>query len=162
MSVFFYKNKINLNIIDINYNKTKINNLFLNNNYIIIINNNYLFKFKNLFLNLNIISISLKMLYIKTLFKMPNFKFLKGENNFCVFINNLEEFIHIIKLLDNIQFYFVYKKSFSNLIINEQILVEFNKYKNNYFFIQFFLKKIIIKIILLFLILFISLITYIK
>jgi hypothetical protein len=162
MSVFFYKNKINLNILDINYNKTKINNLFLNNKYIIFINKNYISKFKDLFLNLDIISVSLKMLYIKTLFKMPNFRFLKGENIFCVFINNLEKFINVIKLLDNIQFYYIYNKSFSNLTFNDQILVELNKYKNNYIFIQFFLKKIIVKIIILLLFLLISLIKYIK
>jgi len=162
MSVFFYRNKVNLNIIDINYNKLKINNLFLNNKYIIIINKNKFLKFKNLFLNLNIISINLKMLYIKILFKMPNFKFLKGENLFFIFINSSEEFINILKLFDNTPLYYIYNRSFSNLIINYKIIEEFYKYTKNYIFIQFFLKKIIIKIIILILLFFLSLIKYIK
>jgi hypothetical protein len=162
MSVFFYKNKVSLNIIDSCYNKFKFNNMFLNFNFVIYIKFKNIFKFKNILLNLNILSIYLKKSYIKSLFKMPNFNFLKSENFFCIFINNLKEFLHIIKLLDNIQFYYSYKNSFSNIIINSQIIEEYNKYNNNYIYIQFFLKLIKIKIIILFLFLLISVIKYIK
>ena len=162
MSVFFYKNKINLNVIDLNYNKIKINYLFLNYNYIIFLNKKIFLKFKNFFLNLNIISINIKKSYINFLFEVPNFNFLKGENVFCIFINNIEEFINTVKILNNIQFFYIYKKSFSNLINNFQILEEFNKYNKNSFIIQFFLKKKIIKLFLLFFFLLISVIKYMK
>jgi hypothetical protein len=159
MSVFYNLNKIKLNIINISYNKIKINENFSNYKIIIYIKINNIFLLKNKISNL---SIFLKNSYIKSLFKIPNFFFLKGERFFCIFINDFKEFLYVVKNLENFKFYYSYKNSFSNLIMNNKILEEFNKYNNNNFYIIFILKKIIIKIIILLLFFSIFLIKYIE
>jgi hypothetical protein len=161
MIAFFKLNKSNTNVINSNFNKKKINYFFLNFNYIIYINVNNLNYIKNkLFLN-NVFSIFLKKNQIKSMFTLP-FSFLNDNKLLCIFINNIKEFINVIKVLENKQFFYSYKNCFSNIVSNYNVLNEFNKYNENYIFIQFILNKIKIKIIILFLFLLISLIKYIK
>lgn len=159
MSIFYNLNKIKLNIINISYKKIKINENFSNYKIIIYVKINDIFLYKN---KISSLSIFLKKTYIKSLFKMPNFSFFKGEKFFCIFINDLKEFLYVVKILENLKFYYSYKNSFSNLIMNNKILEEFNKYNNNNFYIIYILKKIIIKIIILLLFFLISLIKYIE
>jgi hypothetical protein len=171
MLTFFNSNEINIKVIDKNYKKMQINFLFILYNYIIYIEpsnkSNYdnILNIKRKVLNLNLLNLNLNNKYIKALFNLSNFSFLKGDNYLCIFINSENSFINIIKELNNIKFFYSYKKSFSEFFINNNKLIEYYlKYNIDYIFIQlqFILKKIKIKIIFLFLFFLISLIKYIQ
>lgn len=162
MLTFFKLNKSNVNVIYSNYNKKKINYFFLNFNYIIYINANNINFIKNQLFRYNIFSIYLKKNQIKSIFTMPFFSFLNDNKLLCIFINDVNIFINIINILENKQFFYSYKNCLSNIILNSDILNEYNKYYKNYIFFQFILKKIKIKIIILLLFLLVSLIKYIK
>jgi len=151
-----------MNIINTNYKKIKINNLFLSFKFIIYINLNNQFHLKNKIINNDLYSLSLNEKYIKSIFNIPNFSFLRNNNLLCIFINDKNKFIDIIKLLENKQFLYSYKNCLSNIIFNYEILNQYNKYNKNYIFIQFILKKIKIKIIIILLFLLVSLIKNIK
>ena len=164
MSILFDNYKHKYNVLNISYKKLKINNLFLNSKFIIYILvslKNILF-LKNSILSYNLLSLILKKKYLKALFNFSNFSFLSNNNCLCIFMNDYKNFFNIIKNLEDKQFYYSYKNCFSNLVININILEEFNKYNKNYIYIQFILKKIKIKIIILLLFLFLSIIKYIK
>jgi hypothetical protein len=156
----FYK--LRLNIVNINYKKIKINYNFLNHKYIIFINNDELNNFKNYLLEKNILGFFFKDSYIKSLFNLPSFSFLRNSKFLCIFIKDTISFINIIKVLNNKQFFYSYNNCLSNIIINSEIIKEYEKYNMNYIYIQFILKKMKIKIILLFLFFLISLIKCIK
>src|ERR1700761_7916652 len=112
MSFLFNNNNCNINVINLNYEKLKINNLFLNNKYIIFVDPiNYYF-LKNIILSNNILSLIVKKRIIKVLF---NFSFFKSNSYLCIFINDFKLFINNIKNLDNKQFFFLYKGSISNI-----------------------------------------------
>src|ERR1700748_1766150 len=159
MVAFLKLNKSNINVINSNFNKKKINFFFLNFNYIIYININYI---KNKLFFFNIFSIFLKKSQIKSIFTIPFFSFINDNKLLCIFINDIKTFINVIKVLENKQFFYSYKNCFSNVVFNYNILNEYNKYNENYIFIQFTLNKIKIKIIILLLFLLISLIKNIK
>jgi hypothetical protein len=162
MLMFFNHNKQKLNGININYKKIKINYFFLTFKFIIFINlSNYLF-LKNKLINNNLFSLFLKEKYINNLFNRRHFSFLKNNNYLCIFIDNVIMFIDIIKILENKLFFFIYNKSISNITSNFTILTQYNKYKENYIYIQFILKKLKIKIIILLFLFLISIIKYIK
>ena len=162
MVAFLKLNKSNINVINSNFNKKKINYFFFNFNYIIYINIDNMNYIKNKLFYYNIFSIFLKKNQIKSIFTIPFFSFLNDNKLLCIFINDIKIFINIIKVLENKQFFYSYKNCFSNIVFNYNILNEYNKYNENYTFIQFTLNKIKIKIILLFLFLLISLIKNIK
>jgi len=163
MLAFLKLNKSNINIISSNYKKKKINNLFLNFNYIIYINvdNDTIKNIKNKLFIYNIFSIFLKKNQIKSIFTIPFFSFLNDNKLLCIFIKDIKTFINIINSLENKQFFYSYKNCLSNVVFNYNILNEYRKYNENYIFIQFILNKIKIKIVILFLFLLISLIKYI-
>lgn len=162
MLVLFNSNKLKCNIIDISYKKIKINYLFLNNLYIIYVDLNYDSYLKNKILNYNLFSLILKEKYIKALFNLPNFSFLRNNQFLCIFVNNTTIFIDIIKNLNNKTFFFSYKNYLSNIVTNINILEEYNKYNMNFIYLQLILKKIKIKVIILLLFFLISLVNYIK
>ena len=162
MSIFFNLNKLKLNKINISYKKIKINDFFSNYKFILYVKINDIFLFKNKISYLNILSIYLNNYYIKSLFKMPNFSFLKGEKFLCIFLNDFKDFIDVVKILENLKLHYSYKNSFSNLIMNSVILEECKKYNNNFYYIILILKNIIIKIIILLLYFLISLIKIIE
>src|SRR6201994_5094205 len=162
MVAFLKLNKRNLNVINSNFNKKKINYFFFNFNYIIYINIDNINYIKNKLFYYNIFSIFLKKNQIKSIFTIPFFSFLNDNKLLCIFINDIKIFINIIKVLENKQFFYSYKNCFSNIVFNYNILNEYNKYNENYTFIQFTLNKIKIKIIILLLFLLISLIKNIK
>jgi len=154
----YNKYKYKYNVINISYNKLKINNLFLTSKFIIYVISP-LKNLKNQILNYNLLSLNLEKKYIKALF---NIFFFRNNNYLCIFINDIKNFINIIKFLEDKQFYYSYKNCFSNLVKNNNILEEFNKYNINYIYIKFILKKIKIKIIILLLFFLILIIKYIK
>lgn len=161
--IFLYNNnKLNLKIMNNSYEKKKINYYILNYKYIMFVNIKDVYSLKNILLSHDIKSFFLKKIYIKSLFFLPVFSFLRNGKFLCIFINEEASFINIVKIFDNKSFFYSYKKAFSNLVSNITILKEYDNYKMNYTFIHFILKKIKIKIILLFLFFLISLIKIIK
>jgi hypothetical protein len=150
------------NVIGINYKKIKINNLFLNSDFILFINLNNYFYLKNKILQYNLYSVILNTKFIKTLFNIPQFLFFRNNNILCIFINDIEMFINFIKIVENKQCFYSYKNYLSNIIINSKILEEYNKYNMNFIYIQFILKLLKIKIIILLFLFLISIIKYVN
>jgi hypothetical protein len=153
--------QLNSNKLKNSYNKIKISNLFSNNKFIIYINLNYNFFLKNRLLNYKVHSLILGKKEFKQLFNISKFSFLRN-NLLCIFINDNKLFIDIIKLLEKKTIFYSYKNCFSNIILNLDIINEYNKYNINYIYIQLILKKIKIKIIILILLFLFSIIKYIK
>ena len=162
MSILNNINKVNINIINNNYNKIKINYVFSNFNFIIYLKNEKIFYLKNKLSNYNVFSLILNNKFIKSLFKIPNFSFLKGDNFLCIFIDDIKLFINIIQILEKVDIFYSYKNSYSNITNTFKILNDFNKYNFNFSIIQFIIKKLIIKIILIINFFIISLIKNIK
>lgn len=162
MTFFSNGNKCNINVINFNHEKIKINNLFLSNKFIIFIDAINFYYLKNIILNNNVLSLILRKRIIKVLFNLFSFSFLRNNNYLCIFINDLKSFINIINNLDNKQFFFLYKGNISNITTQLSILNDYNKYNKNYIYIQLIIKKIKIKIIFILIFFIISLIKYIK
>lgn len=162
MSTLFNRNKYNLNLIGISYKKLKINNFILNYKFIIFLDLSKDFFFKDKIINNNFISLILEEKYIKSLFNIFNFSFLRNSSFLCIFINDIHKFINIMKLLEYKQFLYSYKNSISNIVNSSIILEEYNKYDNNFVYIQLILEKIKIKIIILLLFFLVSLVKNIK
>lgn len=157
---------INYKKINFNYSLLKLKNLFFYNNLIIffyIINIPYtkLYEIKNELILINITSIILNKKYVKNLFCFPDFKFLNSYV-FCIFSNNINHFINISNILNNIEFFYLFENSFSNIINKFTLLQIFNNYMKYYINIQNNIKKIIFNIIFLILYCIFSLLKYIK
>jgi hypothetical protein len=152
------------NRIYINCLKIKINNLFLFSKFIIFVNvkANDVFNFKMIFLKHNIFSLIFKEKEIKDLFDFVSFSFLRGGQYLIGFINDIDIFLSVVKFFENKSFYFSYKKCLNNVIGFLDVLDYFNKYNNNYIYIQFFLEKKKIKVIILLFFFLISFTQYIK
>jgi hypothetical protein len=88
MSVLYNKNKYNLIVSDISYKKIKINNLFLNNKFIIFVFLNKNYSLKNIILKYKLKSLILEKKYLKSLFNIPNFFFLNDNQLLCIFMND--------------------------------------------------------------------------
>jgi len=160
MLIHKVSNKVNL--INTYCLKNKINYLFLYSKFIIFQNVNDIFYLKTFLLKYNIFSLILKERQIKALFNLLNFSFLRGGQYLCVFINNLDLFLNILKVSADKQIFYSYKNNLSNIIPCSGILNFFNKYNNNYIFIFFILKKIKIKVIILLFLFLILFTLYIK
>lgn len=153
-----------LNLLNKKKGLININYLFNKFNYIIYINytklnNKFLLKFKNEVSKLGCVSLVLSSTLLNNLFLFDNFKFL-NSNILGIFIGDILKFFNILKLLDNIKFYYSYNKIFSGLVINKYIL-NYN-YKNSLIYFNYILFKLIYSIILLLLYFFFFLIKYIK
>lgn len=159
---------ITINYKKINYNYTllKIKKLFFYNNFIIffyIIDISYtkLYEIKNELLLIDITSLILNKKYVKNLFNFPDFKFL-NSHIFCAFSNNINKFLNISNILNNIEFFYLFENSFSNLTNNNFLLENFNNHIIFNINIQYLIKKIIFKIIFLLLFFTFALIKFIK
>lgn len=154
-------NNLNIGGIKVYFDKIKLNSLFLNSKYIIYMNWYYNVELKHKILSYDVCNMILKKKYINNVFNSLNFSFLKN-NLLCIFVNDSLLFINIIKILDNKEFFYSYKNSFSNITTNQIIIEEYKKYNNNLIYIHLLLKKIIIKIIFLLLFFLITIIKFIK
>lgn len=96
--------------------------------------------------------------FLNNLFLFDNFKFL-NSNILGIFIKDILKFWNILKLLDNIKFYYTYNKIFSGLVINKNILNNNNNMNLIYF--NYILFKLIYNIIIILLYFFFFLIRYI-
>src|SRR5690349_5870016 len=106
--IFMYNNnKFNLNIMNKSYEKKKINYYILNTQYIIFIKVIDIHRLKNILLNNNISSFFLKANYIKSLFSLPVFSFLRNGNLLCILINEESSFINIIRILENKYLFYI-------------------------------------------------------
>lgn len=158
----FYNNKINIEKVIINYRKLKIKEFVKNNKFIIFCDLIDDLDLKHKLLNYGILSFTLKKKYIKALFNLPHFSFLEGESFFCIFINNIQNFIAIVNNLENREFLYSYKNSLSNYTSSNNLLEVFNKYNKNYDIFHFLFIKKKLKIIILLYLFSISLIKFIK
>ena len=138
-------NKINNNYtslknsFDLLYFKELINNsnfiIYLNCNKIL---NRNLYDLKNELLKKKLKSYIINSKYIKKLFE-KKFTFL-CSHVFFIFCNNISNFIFIINLLNNIKFFYLFNKCFSNnnIIIN-----------NNLYFLHFIIFKLLFNLLII-------------
>lgn len=124
----FKINKNTFNLL-VSYNVLYLSYLINLNNFIIFFNCNNnnisnlsLLNLKNEISKFGCASFSLNRKVINTLFS-ANFLFL-CSSNFTIYINNFSNFINVVKLLNNIKFFFSFKKYFSNIIVNNNIFEE--------------------------------------
>lgn len=134
---FLIKNSIF--IIFFNYNK---------------ISNKDLYELKNEMLKKNIKSFIINTEYMKLLFN-ENLTFLNA-NTFCIFCNNIDNFIFISNLLNNINFLYLFNKSFINNKYNKII------FNNNFINFHFLIFKFLYNIILIILCYIINIIKIVK
>jgi len=155
----------NLNLINDNYNLLQLNYLIENNNFIIFFNYNklsnlMLLNLKNELLKENVRCLVVNSKYIKRLF-LVNFFFLSSFI-IMICINNLKQFLNIIKILSNIKFFYSFKNCFSNIINNNILFEQYKFIKFYYIYIHYIIFKLILNIIIILLYLLISVIKLIK
>jgi len=99
----------------------------------------------------------IKAKYIKILFS-NSFTFFKSSC-MCIFINNIKQFLNIIKILKNLTFFYSFNKCFSNITNTVLLLNQHNIYEYYIIFHYIIFKLInnIILIILIYISLFINL-----
>ena len=118
---------------DFLYLKELINNsafiIYFNYNKI---SNKDLYNLKNELLKKNLKSFMVESIHINSIFNR-NLKFL-SSNTFFICCNNISNFLFIAKLLNNIKFFFLYNKYFSNVLSSSLVL---NSNLNNIHFIIF-------------------------
>lgn len=148
----------------INYNLLYLDYLIKFNFFIIFFNynkvsNNTLLYLKNEIQKEDCISLTLNRNYIDKMF-LNYFTFLSSYI-FCIFINNNIKFYKIIKLLNNINFFYSYKKNFSNMINRDIMLKQIDLY-SNFKYLHYIIFKIIFNIIVILLYFILCLLKYIK
>jgi hypothetical protein len=107
-------------------------------------------------------SMVIKAKYIKVLFS-NYFAFIKSAC-MCIFINDMTQFLNIIKILKNASFYFSFNKCFSNITNSENLLLQHNIYGSliSLHYIIFKLINNIILILLFYITLFSQLLKLLK
>jgi hypothetical protein len=94
-------------------------------------------------------SMVIKAKYIKILFS-NSFAFIKSSC-MCIFINNMTQFLNIIKILKNLTYFYSYNKCFSN-ITNSSLLLDQHNIYEYYIIFHYIIFKLINNIILIILI----------
>jgi hypothetical protein len=94
-------------------------------------------------------SMVIKAKYIKILFS-NSFAFIKSSC-MCIFINNITQFLNIIKILKNLIFFYSFNKCFSN-ITNSVLLLDQHNIYEYYIIFHYIIFKLINNIILIILI----------
>lgn len=148
----------------INYNLLYLDYLIKFNFFIIFFNynklsNTVLLNLKNEIQKEDCVSLTLNKNYINKMF-LNYFMFLSSYV-FCIFINNNLKFFKIIKLLNNINFFFSYKKIFSNIVNKDIVLKQLDLY-SNLKYLHYIIFKIIFNIIVILLYFILSVLKYIK
>src|ERR1700759_5516120 len=112
------------------------------------ISNNDILDLKNELFKYSAKSMVIKAKYIKILF-----------SNSCIFINNMTQFLNIIKILKNLTYFYSFNKCFSNITNSTFLLDQHNIYEYYIIFHYIIFKLInnIILIILIYISLFINL-----
>lgn len=146
-----------------NYNLLYLDYLIKFNFFIIFLNykklsNNSLLYLKNEIQKNNCISLVLNRTYINKIFN-NYFNFLSYI--LCIFISDNIKFIKIIQLLKDINFFYSYKKNFSNIISKDLINEQLNVF-NNLKYLHYNIFKIIFNIINILLYFILGLLKYIK
>ena len=145
------KNKNYYALVNKNYDLLYFNLLIQNSDFIVFFNyknlsNSNLLDLKNYISFYAFKSVVIHLSYIKHLF-FNDFLFLNSYN-IAIFINSLNDFNNIVKLLKNINFYFTFKKRFSGITNNILLSNQIKKY-NNYIFFHYVIFKLINNIILI-------------
>lgn len=160
--MYKYKSYNYYNNMALNYNILYLYNLLRSNTIIIFVNiqqftNKNFLNFKYNITKLNVINLILKSEHIKLLFQNA-FTFLSAHI-YCIFMNDINKFIEIINILNNINFYFSYRKRFSNIVNNINIVGKINKKLYN---LHYFIYKIIFNIIIILLYFILNFTKYLK
>jgi len=108
--------------------------------------NNDLLDLKNEIFKYGSNSMVIKAKYIKVLFS-NYFSFFKSAC-MCIFINDMNQFLNIIKILKNSSFYFSFNKCFSNITNSETLLLQYNIYES-LILLHYIIFKLINNIILI-------------
>lgn len=148
----------------INYNLLYLDNLIKFNLFVIFFNYNKLSNYNLLILKNEIakedcISLTLNRKYINNMF-FNYFNFL-SSHIFCIFINNYIKFKKIVILLNTLNFFYSYKKKFSNIVNKTIILNQINFYENLKY-LHYIIFKIIFNIIIILLYFITSIVKYLK
>ena len=148
----------------LNYNLLYLDNLIKFNLFIIFFNYNKLTNYNLLCLKNEIakedcVTLTLNRKYINRIF-FNYFNFL-SSHIFCIFINNYIKFKKIISLLNNINFFYSYKKNFSNITNKSIILNHINVYENLKY-LHYIIFKVIFNIIIILLYFIVSIVKYLK
>lgn len=148
----------------LNYNLLYLDNLIKFNLFIIFFNYNKLTNYNLLCLKNEIskedcVNLILNRKYINRIFS-NYFNFL-SSHMFCIFINNYIKFKKIINLLNNINFFYSYKKRFSNIANKIVILNQINFYENLKY-LHYIIFKVIFNIIIILLYYILSILKYLK
>jgi hypothetical protein len=146
----------------LNYNLLYLDNLIKLNLFIIFFNYNKLTNYNLLILKNEIekedcISLTLNRNYINKMFS--NYFTFLSSYIFCIFINNYIKFKKIINILNNINFFYSYKKRFSN-IVNKNLVL--NQLNFNLQYLHYITFKILFNILILLLYIIISILKFIK
>jgi len=138
-----------------------VKNLMINPFFIVLslhnISNNDILDLKNELFKYSAKSMVIKAKYIKILFS-NSFTFIKSSC-MCIFINNMTQFLNIIKILKNLTYFYSFNKCFSNITNSTFLLDQHNIYEYYIIFHYIIFKLInnIILIILIYISLFINL-----
>lgn len=108
--------------------------------------NNDLLDLKNHLFKYGSQSMVIKAKYIKLLFS-NYFAFFKSAC-MCIFITDMSQFLNILKILKNLQFFFSFNKCFSN-ITNSDILLYLSNNYSTYIVFHYLIFKLINNIILI-------------
>lgn len=148
----------------LNYNLLYLDALIQFNLFIIFFNYNKLSNYNLLILKNEIekedcISLTLNRKYVNKMF-FNYFSFLSSYI-FCIFINNFIKFQKIIIILNDINFFYAYKKRFSN-IVNKNIILKQIDFYVNLKYLHYIIFKIIYNIIIIILYFITCILKYIK
>ena len=141
-------NKINNNYINLkkNFDLLYFKELINSSIFIIYFNcskiyNKDLYNLKNEILKKNLKSYIINSMYIKDIFE-KKFKFLNSMM-FFIFCNSVSNFLFVSKLLNNINFFYLFNKCFSSLFNNNIIL------NNNLNIVHFIIFKLLFSILII-------------
>lgn len=139
------------NLIFDNYTLLQIvKNITINPIFIVLnicnMSNNDLLDLKNDLFKYGSKSMVIKAKYIKVLFS-NYFTFFKSAC-MCIFISDMNQFLNIIKILNNLSFFYSFNKAFSNIMNSETLLYQHNIY-SFYISLHYIVFKLINNIILI-------------
>src|ERR1700760_1553528 len=120
-----YKSNNNYLNLKKNFDFLYLKELINNSAFIIYFNYNKIsnkdsYNLKNELLKKNLKSFMVESIHINSIFNR-NLKFL-SSNTFFICCNNISNFLFIAKLLNNIKFFFLYNKYFSNALSSSLVL----------------------------------------
>lgn len=155
--------KNNYNNLVLNYDILRLNDIINQRKVFILFNikqqNFNLVNLKKLLLKQKCQSGIWKYRLVRKLFS-KDLSFL-SSSMFCIYVNDFSKFVEVIKLLDNINFFFIYNNRFSN-IMNKNIFLDIYNKNNKLGFLHFNIFKLLFNIIIILIYFITTILKYIK